>query len=250
MAVGVGGGERPGRAELGLGGGDREAHRDRVAEPSAPVPAFDEPLGVARPRDRIVPQRLGGVPVHHRLPADEGVAPPLGGGEESVRRDGVDGGKDERGGRSMLHEPVEEALGGGAGVPVRGVAALLREGEAVQPVEEVLSGRGEHPVLREVDVGVDEPGEHERVPVVVRREVPEALRKAAGGSAPRDAAVPGDRDRPPPMEPDRAPRSGERRIVAVGQHRAANDSAVRGTASDAPIRGAAADAAVPTRHRD
>ena len=81
-------------------------------------------------------------------------------------------------------------------------------------------------MLREVDVGVDEAREHERVPVVVRRERSEALRKARGGTAPGDAPVRADHDRAPTVEPDRAPRPGDRRIVAIRQHRAANDPTV------------------------
>ena len=171
VAVGVGGGELARRAELRLGGGDREAHRDRVPQPPAPapVPAREERLAVARPRDRVVADRLGGVAVHHRLSADDRVAPPFGRGEERVRCGGVHGREDDRGGRPVLHQPVEEHFGGGVRVAGGGVAAFFPVGEAVQPVEEVLPRGREHPVLREVDVGVDEPGEHERVPVVVRR---------------------------------------------------------------------------------
>ena len=101
--------------------------------------------------------------------ANNCVAPPFGGRERSIRRLRVDRREDQRGGRTVLHEPVEEPIGGGVGVTGGDVAALLGKGEAVQPVEEDLARGSEHPVLREVDVGVDESGERERVPVVGSR---------------------------------------------------------------------------------
>ena len=226
VAVGMPRGERAGRAELRLGGGHREAHGDRVAQPAAAVPALDQGLAVAYAGVRIVAQRLRGVAIHHRLAADDGDAPALRRREEDLGGGSVHGGEDHRGGGAVLHETVEESLGRYARVRRRGVAALLREGEAVQPVEQVPARRGQHPMLRKVDVGVDEARQHQRLAVVVGREGAEPLRQPRRVAAPDDAPVPGDRDRPAAMEPDRALRPDHGGVVAEGQHRAADHPSV------------------------
>ena len=74
-------------------------------------------------------------------------------------------------------EAVEEELGHGRGIAAIGIAAFFREGEARQPVEQVLAGRGQHAVLREVDVRVDEARHDDAVAIVVDRRLAEALRQ-------------------------------------------------------------------------
>ena len=226
VAVGVPRGERAGPAELRLGGGHREPHGDRVAQPAAAVPALDQRLAVAYAGVRIVAQRLRGVAIHHRLAADDGDAPALRRREQDLGGGPVHGGEDHRGGGAVLRETVEEGIGRYARVRRRGVAALLREGEAVQPVQQVPARRGQHPMLRKVDVGVDEARQHQRLAVVVGREDAEPLRQPGRVAAPDDAPVPGDRDRPAAMEPDRALRPDHGGIVAEGQHRAADHPSV------------------------
>ena len=71
-----------------------------------------------------------------------------------------------------------------------------------------MPGGSQHPVLREVDVGVDEAGKYERASVVVDRERAEALREARRVAAPGDATIRGNCQRPPtvvthcPSRPD------------------------------------------------
>ena len=222
VAVGVPGGESAGLAELRLGRGHRETHRDRVAQPAAPVPAFDQRLAVAGPRGRIVTQCFRGIAIHQRLAAHDGLTATLGRGEQRLGRAPVHGGEDDRGGGAVLHESVEEDLGRRACVRLRGVAAFFREREAVQPIQQVLAGRGQHAVLGEVHVGVDEAGQHQRLAVVVDGEAPEPFRQARRVPAPLDAAVHAHRDGAAAPVPNRALRPGDGGIVPVGQDRAEN----------------------------
>ena len=69
----------------------------------------------------------------------------------------------------MLGQPVEECVGGGAGVCLRCVTGFLREREALQPVQQVAARRCKHPVLGKMDVGINESRQHERALVVVHR---------------------------------------------------------------------------------
>ena len=226
VAVGVPGCERAGPAELLLGRSHRETHGDRVAQPPATVPALDQRLAVARARFGVVAQRVGGVAIHQRLAADDGLTAALGHREERLGGGPVNGGEDDRGGGAVLHQTVEERFGRGARVRRRGVALLLGEREPVQPVEQVPAGGGQHPVLREVDVGVDEARHHQRVAVVVGREGTEPLRHPAPMAAPDDASVAGDHDRAVAMESNRTFQSDDGGIVVVGQDRAADHAAV------------------------
>ena len=223
VAVGMDAGKLAGRAELRLGRGDREAHGDRVAQPPPAMPALDERLAVSDTRNRIVLQCLRGIAIHQRLAADDGLTARFRRGEERIGRASMHGREDHRGGRPVLHQPVEKYLGRGTRMRRRGIAVLLREGKTVQPVEQILAGRREHSVLGEVDVGVDEARQHERLAVVNGGEGPKGLRQACGGSAPGDAAISRDRDCAAPMEPDGAPRPDDRGIVAECQHCPAND---------------------------
>ena len=171
------------------------------------MPALDQRLRVACTGGRIVAERLRGVAVHHRLAADDRLLSLLGGGEERLGGGAMHGGEDHRGGRAVLHQAVEERLRRRARVRGRGIAALFGEGEATQPVEQVLAGGGEHPVLREVDMGVDEAGKHEGAAVVVGRQAAEALREGV----PRVRARRYGRSRPP--LPRRDGGSGRRRAA-------------------------------------
>ena len=111
VAVGMPGGERAGLAELILGGGHREAHRDCVAQPAAAVPALDQRLAVAHARLGVVAQRRRRVAIHHRLAADDGLAAALRYGEERLGGGSVHGGEDDGGGGAVLHQAIEKRFG-------------------------------------------------------------------------------------------------------------------------------------------
>ena len=220
VAIGVARGQFAGGAELRHAGSDREPHRDGVAQPPAAVPAFDQRRAVPGAALRRVAQLRGRVAIHHRLAGHQRQAAPFGGGQERLGRPAVHRGEHHRGGGAVLRQPVEEHLRGGARVRGRGVAAFLREGEALQPVEQVAAGSGQHAVLRKVDVRVDQAGQHQRRPVVVHRQRAEPLRQPRRGPAPSDAAGAVHGDRAAAVEQHRAPRRGGGGVGAVGQHRA------------------------------
>ena len=170
VTLGVPRGQLAGGAELRGAGGDRETHRDGVAQPPAAMPAFEQRLAVACPALRSVAQGRRRIAVHHRLAGHQRQAAPFGGCQQRLGRAAMHGGKHHRGGGAVPCQAVEEHLRRGARVGRRRVAALLREGEALQPVEQVAAGGGEHAVLRKVNVRVDQPRQHQRRPMLVHRQ--------------------------------------------------------------------------------
>ena len=103
----------------------------------------------------------------------------------------------------------------------------------MQPVDQVTARCGEHAVLREVDVCIDQSGQHQGLPVIVRRQRAEPLRQAAGRPAPRNASPGGDGDGAAAVEPHRSLRADAGGIVAVGEHRAAHYPSAARPAHDA-----------------
>ena len=189
VAIGMARGEVAGGGELRLAGGDRKAHRDRIAEPPAAVPALDQLLAVAHPGGRVVAQRRRRVAVHHGLAGHDRHRARLRGREQRLGRAAVDGGEDHGGGRTVLYQPIQEHLGRRPRVGGRAVALLLGIGESPQPVEQVGARRGQHAVLREVDVGVDEARQHQRRAVVVGRHRAEPIGQVGRRPAPGDPSV-------------------------------------------------------------
>ena len=76
-----------------------------------------------------------------------------------------------------------------AAVVLGGVARLLGEGEAIEPFEQVVRGRRQHAVLREVNVRVDQAGQDHRVFIALARRPGVLARQAGEGAVPEDAAL-------------------------------------------------------------
>ena len=94
----------------------------------------------------------------------------------------------------MLGKPVEEDFGGRCHIAAIPVAAFFREGEAVEPVEQVFSGCREHTVLREMDMGVDQAWHDEHVTVIIEGRLPERLWKKRPRPRPQDCSIIAHRD--------------------------------------------------------
>jgi hypothetical protein len=95
QAVRMLGPKRPQSLQLHHRGCGRKARRDRIARPSAPVPAGDQGGAVVIGTLRRVAQPLGGgVAVHAGLARDNAHIPRGSGGEQGIDAAGVDGAED------------------------------------------------------------------------------------------------------------------------------------------------------------
>ena len=68
---------------------------------------------------------------------------------------------------AMRDQPVEEYFRRRRGIGRIGIARLFRKGEAVEPVEQILSRRREHAVLREMDMGIDEARHDQAIAIII-----------------------------------------------------------------------------------
>ena len=190
MDIGVLGGQAAGTGELLVGRGRREARRDRVVQPPPAVPALDQRPAVALAARRGVAHRRGTVPVHQRLAGDQPQVQLLCGGEYRLHRGGVDAAQHLRSRRAVGEQFGDEEIRHRAGVVCIVEAALGGKGVALQPVQQMAAAGRDHVGLRHVDVGVDEAGHYQRVPVfgqrASRRQLPQQVLGRAEGS---DAAV-------------------------------------------------------------
>ena len=93
-------------------------------------------------------------------------------------------------GGAVLKQTVEKELGRLLRVACLGESALLRKGKALKPVEQLAAMAGNHIDLREVDMGVDETGYHQRAATVMHRDIrPEQRQERHGRAEPLDAAI-------------------------------------------------------------
>ena len=164
---GVGAAQPTGEGELLARARRREAHRHRVGEAAAAVPARDQVLHLALGGGDVVDQVGRGVAVHQHLAGDDTHAARLGGGEERIDRGGVHGREDDRRGRAVGEQRVEEVRRCRVGVRDVGVARLGRKGVRRQPVEQLGPVAGDDVDLRTVDVGVDEAWQDQAAGMVV-----------------------------------------------------------------------------------
>ena len=185
--------------ELRIRRGGREARGDGVAEPPLAVPFLVKLNRLAGTGLGRVLDGGDGVPVHHGLAGDERHAGVPCGGEERIGTGPVHRAEGECGCGAVLEQPRQEELCGRTGIFAIGVAAFLREGEAGEPVEQVPSRCGEHAVLREVDMGIDEARHDEHVAVVIDVCRLKGLRQQAQRSGPEDHAVIANDDGPPAL---------------------------------------------------
>ncbi len=90
----------------------------------------------------------------------------------------------------MRDQAIEERLRCGPRIIAIAITRLFRKGEAVQPVEQILSRCGKHAILREMDMGIDEARQDQAVAEIIRRDRHERLAaRAASAPRPQDAAV-------------------------------------------------------------
>ena len=156
-------------AKLGLGRGDGEARRHRIAKPALAMPGPIERLRLAGPGLGLVLDFGHGVAVHHRLAGDERHAAAFRFGKQGLGGGAVNGTEGEGRRGAMLEQPVEKNLCRPRPIGPIGIAGLLGKGEAGQPVEKIAPRRRQHPVLGEMDVGVDQPGHQDSATEIIRR---------------------------------------------------------------------------------
>ena len=156
--VGMGGGDLAGHGQLGVGGGDGEARRDRIAQPSAAAPGADQAFRVGAAGLDGVGEAFGRVAVHQHLAGDQAHVARQGRFEKRVHRGLVDGSEDQGAGGPVAQQLVAEEGRGLVGVGAVGEGLFGGEGVAVQPVEQLRAPGGDDVGLRIVDVGVDEAG--------------------------------------------------------------------------------------------
>ena len=215
--VGMRGDQRAGIGELLGAGGGREARRDGIAEAAAAAPPGDQGLGVGAAGGDGVAQALR-PQVHQHLAGDDPHVARERGFEERVDRAGMDGGEDERAGRAVPEQLVEEEGGDLVGMAAVGEGLFGREDMAFEPLHELLAVRGDALDLRIMDMGIDEAGDDQAVQPF-GRDVGEPVAEIGLGGRRRG------RGRPPPRagrprnggsrrrrrRPDRRERSGSRR---------------------------------------
>src|SRR5690606_19700129 len=74
------------------------------------------------------------------------------------------------------------------------ILRLFRKGETIEPVEQVLSGRGMHAVLRKMDMRVDETRQDQAIAIIIDGRRRKAARQKRDRPAPQDNAVIADGD--------------------------------------------------------
>ena len=148
-------GQRAGQVQFHRRRGRREARRDGVAEPAAPVPAADQGTAVLCRLNRVDQHRGGRVPAHHHFAAHRPKTAPLRLGEIGIDRGRVDRTEAGRTGRAVAHLSLEERAGHGSRMVGVGEPGLFREGEAVQPIDQVGAPRGHHTDLRVMHMRID-----------------------------------------------------------------------------------------------
>ena len=105
----------------------------------------------------------------------------------------------------------------------RGVSRLLGEGEAIEPFEQVVRGRRQHAVLREVNVRVDQSGQDERVVMALARRLGVRRRQVGEGAVPEDAALTADDHRAVLVASYRLVGTDDAGVVPEAQRAAAQD---------------------------
>ena len=153
VAVGMLAQQCAGRLELCLGRGQGEARCDRVVLPAPPVPVADQRLGLVVAPLGSVEQPCRRAAVHHHLAGDHPRVAAVAFGEERLGGFGSDGAIDDRRGRAVAEQLVEEEPGHPPGMGGIGELLLLDEGILLQPFQELLAVGADHLRLRENGCG-------------------------------------------------------------------------------------------------
>ncbi len=183
VAVGEFAREGARRRELRVGRGDRETRRDRIFEPAAAAPAFDQRLALVIAALRRVGQRGRRVAVHHHLARDHARAAPLAGGEERLHRFRPHRAVDDRRRRALAEHLVEEEVRDRRGM--RGIREFLLFDERVflQPVQQLRAIGADDAGLGIMDMRVDEARQDQLAGVIVDHGSRRRLRLDVGGIA-------------------------------------------------------------------
>ena len=102
-----------------------------------------------------------------------------------------------------------------------GVSCFLREGETIEPFQQVVRGRRQHAVLREVHVRIDQTGQDEPAVVALARRLGVFLRQRGEGAVPQDAALPAHDHRAVVVAAHRPVGADDARVVREAQRAAA-----------------------------
>ena len=180
--------ELAGESKLRFARRDGKAHREGVAQAFDLVPRRDELGALPGARFGVLSHGLGSVAVHHGRACDQTEAAPPRRPEETIGRPPMHRGEDEGAGGAVAHELVEEALRSCRGMVLGGVSRFLGEGEAIEPFEQVVRGRRQHAVLREVNVRIDQSGQDDLAVIAVARSLGVLPRQVGEGAVPEDAA--------------------------------------------------------------
>ena len=167
QAVGVLAPERPQSGELFGRRSRRKARRDDIGQPVDAVPFLQQRLAVVIGRLRRVAQAVRGVPIHAGLAGKKAHPPQLGGGEDCVHAGGVDRGIAADRSGTAREDQVEISVSDFSGICGIAKAHFLGEGVSIQPVDQPLAPAGDDRSLRIVNMGVDESGRDQLLPMVV-----------------------------------------------------------------------------------
>ncbi len=175
--------------QLFRGAGRGEARGHRVEQTALAVPALDQRLAVAVAALGGVGQVVRRVAVHHHLAGDQAQVQAPGGLEQRFHRLPVHAAEDQRGGGAVAQQFLQEDLGDLVGMGLVTELALGGEGIGVQPVQQLFAVGGDHPGLREMDVGIDEAGGDQRVAVLEDLDVADLAEQGFGVTEASDLAV-------------------------------------------------------------
>ena len=226
-----------GDSKLRLARRDGKTHRERVAQAVDLVPRRDELRALPRARFGALSHGRGRVAVHHGRPRHQTEAAPLRHPKEAVGRLPVHRGKDQSAGGAVAYEFVEKALRRCCSMVLGRVPRFLGEGEAIEPFEQVVRGRRQHTVLREVNVRIDQSRQDDIAVIALARSLGVLPRQVGEGAVPQDPALPADDHRAVLVAAYRMVGADDAGIVPEAQRAAAQD----------PRRGIGARRHPPTR---
>ena len=202
---------------------DGETHRKRIAQAVHLVPLGDEVGALLGARFGALGHGIGRVGVHHGRTRHQTEAAPLRRPKETVGRLPMHRGEDQGARGAVAHQLVEKALGGRHGMALVGVSRLFGEGEAIEPFEQVVRGRRQHAVLREVNVRIDQSRQDDLALIALARSLGVLRRQVRESAVPQDAALPAHDHRTVFVAAQRPVGTDDAGIVPKTQRAAAQD---------------------------
>jgi hypothetical protein len=135
------------------------------------MPFLDQGLGLVITAFGGVAQRLRHVPVHHAFAGDDPHVALQGFGEQSVDRLRIDRAIDAGRGRAVAQQRLAEERGDRARMGLVGESFLNGIDVVLNPLQELLAGRGDDLALHVVDVGIDEARAEDAAGIVRNRSI-------------------------------------------------------------------------------